>query len=140
MHQLGNVCKVLLDRPHTLGKRTSSNREKLVSFTSTHGMCVTNTVFPHKRIHQYSWYPPNPRAQASLKDYILVKQRLRLSVLDTQVFRGTDLDNDHRLVVMSMRLKLKRKQRQRSGKPFDVHLLKQVKKRGEFYYHHLVCL
>ena len=42
--------------PHALGKRTSSNGEKLVSFASAHGMCVTNTVFPHKRIHQYSWY------------------------------------------------------------------------------------
>ena len=118
--------------PHALGKRTSSNGEKLVSFASAHGMCVTNTVFPHKRIHQYSWYPPNPRAQASLKDYILVKQRLRPSVLDTRVFRGADLNSDHRLVVMSMRLKLKRKPRQRSGKPFDVRLLKQVERRGEF--------
>ena len=55
-------------RPHTLGRKTSSNKEKLVSFASAHGMCETNTVFPHKRINQHLWYPPNPRAQASLKD------------------------------------------------------------------------
>ena len=79
--------------PHALGSKTSSNEEKLVYFASAHGMCVT--VFPHKRIHQHSWYPPNPKAQASLKDYILVRQRLRPSVLDTQVFRGADLDSDH---------------------------------------------
>ena len=42
--------------PHALGKRTSSNGEKLVSIASAHGICVTNTVFPHKHIHQYSWY------------------------------------------------------------------------------------
>ena len=61
-----------------------------------------------------------------------MKQRLRPSVLDTWVFRGADLDSDHRLVVMSMRLKLKRKPRQRLGKPFDVRLLKQVERMGEF--------
>ena len=107
---------------HALGRRTSSNGEKLVSFASAHGMCVTNTVFPHKCIHQHSWYPPNPK----------VRQRLRLSVLDTRVFRGADLDNDHRLVVMSLRLKLKKKPRQRLGKSSDVCLLKQVERRAEF--------
>ena len=54
---------------HALGKRASSNEKKLVSFACAHGMCMTNTVFPYKHIYQYSWYPPNPRAQASLKDY-----------------------------------------------------------------------
>ena len=114
------------------GRRTSSNGEKLVSFASAHGMCVTNTVFPHKCIYQHSWYPPKPKAQASLKEYILVRQRLRLSVLDTRVFRGTDLDSDHRLVVMSLLLKLKKKPRQRLGKSFDVCLLKQMERRAEF--------
>ena len=124
--------------PHALERRTSRNGERLVSFTSAHGMCVTNTVFPHKSIHQHSWYPPNPRAHASLKDYILVRQRLRPSVVDTRVFRGADLDSDHRLVVMSLRLKLKKKPRQRSGKPFDVRLPKQVERRGEFL--NTICL
>ena len=118
--------------PHTLGRKTSSNGEKLVSFASAHGMCVTNTVFPYKRIHQHLWYPPNPRAQPSLKDYILVRQRLRPSVLDTRVFRGADLDSDHRLVVMSLRLKLKKKPRHRLGKSYDVHLLKQVERHVDF--------
>ena len=38
--------------PHALGRKTSSNGEKLVSFASAHGMCVTNTVFPPQA------YPP----------------------------------------------------------------------------------
>ena len=81
---------------HALWRRTSSNGEKLVSFVFAHGMCMTNTaVFHHKRIHQNSRYPPNPKAQAILKDYVLVRQRLRLSVLGTQVFRGAVLDSDH---------------------------------------------
>ena len=117
---------------HALGRRTSGNGERLLSFATVHGLCVTNTLFPHKRIHQQSWYPPNPRAQPSLKDYVLVRQRLRPSVLDTRVFRGADIDSDHRLVVVSLRLKLKRKPSQRSGKSFDAHLLKEEEERGEY--------
>ena len=47
--------------PHILGRKTSKKWEKLVSFASAHGMCVTNIQSsPHKHIHQHSWYPPNP--------------------------------------------------------------------------------
>ena len=42
--------------------------------------------------------------------------------------RGGDLDSGHCLVVMSLRLNLKKKPRQRSGKSYDVHLLKQVER------------
>ena len=93
---------------HALWRRTSSNGEKLVSFVSAHVMCMTNTaVFHHKRIHKKSKYPQNPKAQAILKDYVLARQRLRPSVLDTLVFRGAVLDIDHCLVVMSLQLKVK---------------------------------
>ena len=54
-----------------------------------------------------------------MKDYVLVRQ-------------GADLDSDYRLVVISLQLKLKKKPRQRSGKSFDVRLLKQVERWGEF--------
>ena len=70
---------------------------------------MTNTFFPHIHIHQATWYPPDPSRAPSLKDYILVKPRLMASVLDTRVFRGADIDSDHRLVVMSIRLKLQQK-------------------------------
>ena len=67
-----------------------------------------------------------PKGPGKLEEYILVRQRLRPSVLNTWVFRGADLDRDHRFVVMSLRLKLRKKPRQRLGKSFDVCPLKQV--------------
>ena len=82
--------------PYGLGSRASDNGERLVTFACTNGLCVTNTFFPHKRIHQATWYPPDPSRPPSLKDYILVKPRLMTSVLDTRVFRGADIDSDHR--------------------------------------------
>ena len=63
--------------PYGLGNRTSDNGERLVSFASTHGLCIANTLFPHKHIHTASWYPPDPSSRPSLKDYVLVKHRMR---------------------------------------------------------------
>ena len=118
--------------PHGLSRQTNDNGERLVSFACANGMCITNTLFPHKHIHQATWYPPNSRASPSLKDYILVRRRLRPSVLDTRVYRGGDIDSDHRLVIVSLRLKLKRRANGKPGKCFDVELLKQAERRGEY--------
>ena len=114
--------------PHGLSRRTIDNGDRLVSFASSNDLTITNTLFPHKRIHQASWYPPNPRAQPSLKDFVLVRRRLRPSVLDTRLYRGADIDSDHRLVIASFRLKLTKKVKCRKGKFFDVQCLKQSDK------------
>ena len=111
--------------PHGLGRQTSNNGKRLVAFASANGLCITNTVFPHKQIHQATWYPPDPKNKPSLKDYMLVKHRLRPSVLDTCIHRGGDLDSDHRLVVV-LWLKLKRKGTHRPSKRFEAELLKQA--------------
>ena len=95
--------------PHGLSRGTNDNGERLVSFASGNDLTITNSLFPHKCIHQASWYPPNSRAQPSLKDYVPVRCQLRLSVLDTWVHRGADIDSDHRLVIVSFRLKLEKK-------------------------------
>ena len=48
------------------------------------------------------------RAAPSMKDCKLVKWRL--SVLDTRVYRGADIDSDHRLVACKVKLKWRRRQ------------------------------
>ena len=118
--------------PYGLGSRASENGERLVSFACVNGLCVTNTFFPHKRIHQATWYPPDPSRAPSLKDYILVKPRLMASVLDTRVFRGADIDSDHRLVVTSIRLKLQQKRKEKRGRCFDVKLLQEGSTKADF--------
>ena len=119
--------------PHGLSKSTSDNGERLVSFARTYGLCITNTFFQHKRIHQASWQPPNPGAQASLKDYVLVKQQLRPSVWDTRVFRGGDMSSDHRLVVTTMKLRLpKKRPKERSRENYNAELLQLGERRREF--------
>ena len=118
--------------PHGLGRQTSDNGKRLVAFASANGLGITNTIFLDKQILQATWYPPDPRAKTSLKDYVLVKHRLRPSVLDTRVHRGGELDSDHRLVVVSLRLKLKRKGTHRPQKRFEVELLKQAERQADY--------
>ena len=66
-------------------------------------MCITNTLFPHKAIHQATWYPPDVNAKPSLKDYVLLKHRLRPSVMDTRVFRARRGPNsNHCLVIVTL--------------------------------------
>ena len=43
--------------PYGLARHISDNGVRLVSFVSANGMCIANTFFLHKRIHQASWYP-----------------------------------------------------------------------------------
>ena len=53
-------------------------------------------------------------------------------MLDTHIYRGGDLDSDHRLVVVSLQLKLKRKGTHRPGKRFEVELLKQAERQADY--------
>ena len=87
--------------PHGLGRQKVRNSFLL---PVAYGMCTSNTFFPHKCIHQASWYPTGSTFQPSLEDYVLVKQRIMSSVLDTRVHKGGDMDSDHRLVVIPMQL------------------------------------
>lgn len=34
--------------PHGLGRMTSDNRKRLAAFARANGLCITNTIFPHK--------------------------------------------------------------------------------------------
>ena len=118
--------------PHGLGRRTSDNGERLISFANANGMCISSTFFPHKRIHQASWYPPGPTSKPSLKDYVLVKERMMSSVLDTRVHRGGDMDSDHRLVVTPIRLRLTKRTRIPRRQQFDVELLLQEQRKADY--------
>ena len=116
--------------PHGLASGDSDSGERLVGFASAHDLNITNTVLPHKGIHQATWYPPHPRVTPGMKDFILVKRRFNPSVLDTRVYRGADLDSDHRLVVC--KVKLKWKKARRGMKRINVELLKKEEIREQY--------
>ena len=49
----------------------------------------------HKDIHKLKW---EARGTKSIIDYIIINDRLKSNIEDTRVFRGSEIDSDHKLV------------------------------------------
>ena len=69
---------------------------------------ISNTLFPHKRIHKYTW-ECRGKGLRSLIDYFLVGKEARKQVVDTKVVRGAEIGSDHYLVLLKIKLKAKRR-------------------------------
>ncbi|KAK3561638.1 hypothetical protein QTP86_011885 [Hemibagrus guttatus] len=86
----------------------------LLDFCASHSLSITNTMFKHKGVHQYTWYQ-DTLGWRSMIDLVIVSSDLRPHVLDTQVKRGAELSTDHHLVVSWIRLR--RRMPDRLGRP-----------------------
>ncbi|KAK3571507.1 hypothetical protein QTP86_012853 [Hemibagrus guttatus] len=86
----------------------------LLDFCASHGLSVTNTMFKHKGVHQYTWYQ-DTLGRRSMIDLVIVSSDLRPHVLETRVKRGVELSTDHHLVVSWIRLR--RRMPDRLGRP-----------------------
>ncbi|KAK3549709.1 hypothetical protein QTP86_007157 [Hemibagrus guttatus] len=69
----------------------------LLDFCASHSLSITNTMFKHKGVHQYTWYQ-DTLGRRSMIDLVIVSSDLRPHVLDTRVKRGAELSTDHHLV------------------------------------------
>ncbi|KAK3523520.1 hypothetical protein QTP70_001888 [Hemibagrus guttatus] len=86
----------------------------LLDFCTSHSLSITNTMFKHKGIHQYTWYQ-DTLGRRSMIDLVIMSSDLRPHVLDTRVKRGAELSTDHHLVVSWIRLR--RRMPDRLGRP-----------------------
>ncbi|KAK3526236.1 hypothetical protein QTP70_018714 [Hemibagrus guttatus] len=86
----------------------------LLDFCASHSLSITNTMFKHKRVHQYTWYQ-DTLGRRSMINLVIVSSDLRPHVLDTRVKRGAELSTDHHLVVSWIRLR--RRMPDRLGRP-----------------------
>ncbi|KAK3538840.1 hypothetical protein QTP86_015967 [Hemibagrus guttatus] len=75
----------------------------LLDFCASHSLSITNTMFKHKGVHQYTWYQ-DTLGWRSMIDLVIMSSDLRPHVLDTRVKRGAELSTDHHLVVSWIRL------------------------------------
>ena len=90
----------------------NKNGERLLDFCALNDMVVTNMLFQHRLCHQHTWFHSAQSSRSGhMLDYVLVSQQFRSSILDTRVYRKTNLESDHRLVVSKVRLKLKARRR-----------------------------
>jgi hypothetical protein len=85
----------------------NDNGLRLLSFASTNGLTIGNSLFRHPMKHQLTWRSPNGKDTAQL-DYILVTKRFRTSLNDVRTMRGADCGSDHHLVRALLQLRLKR--------------------------------
>ncbi|KAK3516473.1 hypothetical protein QTP70_016707, partial [Hemibagrus guttatus] len=76
----------------------------LLDFCASHSLSITNTMFKHKGVHQYTWYQ-DTLGRRSMIDLVIMSSDLRPRVLDTRVKRGAELSTDHHLVVSWIRLR-----------------------------------
>ncbi|CAK1604149.1 unnamed protein product, partial [Parnassius mnemosyne] len=74
----------------------NENGESLLAVCVEKNLVVTNTFFHHKKIHTYTWERGDDR---SMIDFIIVDQRMRSAVVDTRVYRGSNVGTDHYLVL-----------------------------------------
>ena len=83
----------------------NDNGRRLLQFSSEHNLGVSNTWFPHKSIHKYTWECRDTWLR-SIIDYFLIGPEARKQVVDVQVVRGAENESDHFLVLMKVKLKL----------------------------------
>ena len=69
-------------------------------------------MFQHKAAHLQTWV--NPKATDTTKhqvDHTIVRRRDVKCVQDTRVFRGADVDSDHRLMISKLQLKFRKRKK-----------------------------
>ena len=80
----------------------NNNGRRLLQFSSEHNLGVSNTWFPHKRIHKYTW-ECRGRELRSIIDYVLIRMEARKQIVDVKVVRGAEIGSGHYLVIMKMK-------------------------------------
>jgi hypothetical protein len=103
------VDKEVIFRP-TIGNEnlqdiSNDNGIGAVKSATSKNLVVKSTMFPHRKIHKFTWIPPDEKTRNQI-GHIVIDRRRHSSVLDVQSFRGADCDTDHYLVVTKFRERL----------------------------------
>ncbi|KAK1806239.1 hypothetical protein P4O66_000117 [Electrophorus voltai] len=110
--------------PHSLGRQTNDNGERLLSFSNMNNFCIGNTYFRHKNIHKKTWQSPDGATYNEI-DFICISRQWRSVLLDVRAYREADVGLDHYLVRSSIRLRLKRREQKQRQRPYAVEKLKE---------------
>jgi hypothetical protein len=62
-------------------------------------------MFPHRKIHKYTWTSPDGNTHDQI-DHFLVDRRRLSSIFDVRSFRWAECDTDHYLVAAKLRQRL----------------------------------
>ena len=81
---------------------------------------MSNTWFPHKRIHKYTW-ECRGRGLRTIIDYFLIGIEVRKQVVDVKAVRSAEIGSDHYLVLMKVKLK-SQVRKENSGRQVNQHI------------------
>jgi hypothetical protein len=90
------------NRNGSLHEISNDNGVRVVNFGTSKNLVVKSTMFPHRKIHKYTWTSPEGNTHNQI-DHILIDRRQHSSV---RSFRGADHDTDHCLIVAKVRERL----------------------------------
>ena len=76
-------------------QETNHNGAALRDFCAFNKLKITNSFYRHKDLHKFTW---EARGTKSVIDYIIINDRLKSNIEYTTVFRGSEIDSDHKLV------------------------------------------
>ena len=102
--------------------KRNENGTRLVDFCHRNGLLLANTLFPHKKIHQCTWYHPGTK-EGHVLDYILISQKCRAQICDTRVYRKTVDTSEHNLLTSIITMK---KYKTRYRKPINTNVLNNI--------------
>ena len=64
-------------------------------FCAFNKLKTTNSFYRHQDIHKFTW---EARGTKSVIDCIIINDRLKSNIENTRVFKGSEIDSDHKLV------------------------------------------
>ena len=81
----------------------NDNGQRLLELCCFRGLCVTNTYFKCKEMHQVSWRHPRFKHWHQL-DLVITRRMDLTSVLLTRSYHSADCDTDHALIASRVRI------------------------------------
>ena len=88
----------------------------LMNFYKQHDLVVMNTLFKKRKTKLYTWKSPGDRKCFQI-NYILVKQRIRISMRNMKTLPGANIDSDHNLLVAEVQTRLEAIKKAEKRKP-----------------------
>ena len=73
---------------------------QLLALCAEHGLWIANTFYEHRHCQRQTWYRWNDLNVSSQIDFILTRIEERSRITDARSIPNTDLDTDHRPVIL----------------------------------------
>ena len=79
----------------------NDNGNRLKTFCRIHELCISNTFYKHRMIHRDTWYSNDAKTH-KVYGYIHTEPYVQKYMTNCRVYRGIDIDTDHRLLKATM--------------------------------------